>query len=98
ISSVAWSPDGRRLACGGYDEVVFWDEATGKKSVFQVPPPLDSAAVVFSPDGRILAGTDGFHVRLWDPREDRELLTFDTVGTDHPAAAGVIAVPRGRLR
>src|SRR5690348_3385208 len=57
---VAFSPDGQRLACGGWSDgrVKLWDVATGQfTSTFEaqdVVGPVGSVA--FSPDSRVLAG------------------------------------------
>ena len=64
---MAFSPDGRLLASGGYDETVrLWDRATGD-CLRTLTAHTAVQAVAFSPDGRLLAscGNDR-KVRLWD--------------------------------
>jgi WD40 repeat protein len=74
LTSVAVSPDGRRIATGSQvgdpgnsvaGEVRLWDAAAGQ----QVGPPLMGHAwgLAFSPDGRLLAsGRQDGAVSLWD--------------------------------
>ena len=53
--TLAWSPDGKRLACSGAAGVRVWEVETGK-APFQRKDDLESCSFVqWSPDGRALA-------------------------------------------
>ncbi len=70
VISVAYSPDGKWLASGGYDGVVrVWDADTGKLLRECRGHTSHVWPVAFSPDGKLLAsaGRDGT-IRLWDPQ------------------------------
>src|SRR5262249_34640567 len=84
VTTLAFSPDGKRLAFGGYwfPSVCLWDVAAGKqvhtfenwaegweKKAFVEEGPT----LAFTPDGRTLVGgaRDG-SVRLWDVETGRE--------------------------
>jgi WD40 repeat protein len=88
VTAVAFSPDGKTLASGGWDEAVrLWDVATGEER-----RRLDGhrrgmvAAVIFSRDGRHLASRGGLDgtVLVWDAATGKELHRFDGLSQVNP--------------
>src|SRR5262245_19425615 len=96
LTTVAFHPDGRRLASGGADTAIrIWDRTTGK----QARPPLYGhtgtiLGVAFSPDGRyLLSGSFDRTVKVWDAESYRVLHTLR-----HEAGVrGLALSPDGRL-
>ncbi len=81
VTSVAWSPDGKLLATGSWDNYArLWDPATGKLARDIQPQQGWVWNVAFSPDGKLLA-TAGDHrtktVRLWDVATGKPVRTFE---------------------
>jgi WD40 repeat protein/tRNA A-37 threonylcarbamoyl transferase component Bud32 len=76
--SLAFSPDGKRLAVGGWNGLVrVWEVGNGRE-VFTLRGHTGSArSVRFSPDGRWLAsGSHDRTVRLWDAATGRHVSTL----------------------
>lgn len=83
--SVAWSPDGRRLAFTNFDGMLeIWNTATWKETMHldRMPQDMRTGAgghhiVCWSPDGSMLASVNvAGWVIIWDPDSGREVRSF----------------------
>jgi WD40 repeat protein len=101
VSCVAFSPDGRRIVSGTYDEegcgaMHIWDAATGTRLV-KMSMWVDGMpwAVAFSPDGqRLVSGHSNGAVQVWDASNGRPLFWL----TGHEGSVHAVAFSRDGQR
>jgi len=71
VSSVAFSPDGKVLASGSFDDTIkLWDVQTGRALQTLTGHSDNVNSVAFSPDGKVLASGSAT-IKLWDVQTGR---------------------------
>jgi WD40 repeat protein len=81
VRSLAWSPDGSRLAIANSSVVSVWDARKGNQVATLSGHEDVVVIVVWSPDGQRLAtGSRDNTVRVWDARTGTERLTLSGHG------------------
>src|SRR5271154_2198319 len=90
ILAMAFSPDGRTLASGGYDTTIkLWDLSSGREQRILPGHPGSVFGFAFSPDGKMLA-SGGQTIRFWDVATGQEQRSLPGV------SEGLALSPDGR--
>ncbi|HKV83550.1 MAG TPA: WD40 repeat domain-containing protein [Ktedonobacterales bacterium] len=78
VDALAWSPDGRWIASGAWDNTVqLWDAATGTQRLLFSGHSDHVISVAWSPDGRLLASaSDDGTAKIWDAQTGAVITTY----------------------
>ncbi|MCJ1280582.1 hypothetical protein MMC21_008411, partial [Puttea exsequens] len=78
VETIAFSPDGKRLASGSLDGTIkLWDAASGQLQQTLQGHTGSVRTIAFSPDGKQLAsGSDDETIKLWDAESGNYLQTI----------------------
>ena len=79
VKSVVFSPDGRRLASGSWDNIIrLWDGVSGEPVATLEGHTGELGSIVFSPDGRRLVSWSSVGpIRLWDGVSGEPVATLE---------------------
>jgi len=78
ITSVAFSPDGQRIATGSWDRSAkVWDAASGRELLTLKGHAGGVRSVAFCPDGRRIVTASRGAAKVWEAASGRELVTLN---------------------
>ena len=101
VRSVAFSPDGSRLATGSSDKTAkIWDLNTGKAALTLEGHTSSVKSVAFSPDGtRLATGSDDETAKIWEITSNSSLKALGSmrVNCAVPNAGGNFQLPIAHL-
>jgi eukaryotic-like serine/threonine-protein kinase len=100
IFSLAWSPDGQRIASSSLDETVqIWDALTGKNMLTYRGQSLQAPAIAWSPDGRFIASSSGLlseSIQVWDAATGKNSAEYNRYDGHTERVLAIAWSPDGR--
>jgi len=95
FEALAFSPDGRRIACGYQGKIAVFDAINGGQLISLVGHTGRVNGLSFSSDStRIISGSADGTVRVWDAQGGQELLTL----TGHTDSVNSVAISSDGMR
>jgi WD40 repeat protein len=83
-AGVSYTPDAQVAS----STLTQWDASTGQELLTLETPVSSVHALVYSADGRLVAGADGEAAQVWDAATGRQLWRSLRLGGDPPQATG----------
>ncbi|KAH8825998.1 WD40 repeat-like protein [Flagelloscypha sp. PMI_526] len=89
VTSVAFSPDGKRVVSGSRDDnVQIWDAESGAQVAKIDGHGSSVTSVAFSPDGkRVVSGSRDHNVQIWDAESGAQVAKIDGHGSSVTSVA-----------
>ncbi|TEU17353.1 MAG: MerR family transcriptional regulator [Anaerolineales bacterium] len=98
LNSLAFSPEGLKLASGDDKTVQLWEFTTGRRIVTFGPLGGVVKSVVFSPDGKLIAAIDSIGaIKLWDVENGTLVHELEEKDAGEFANHSFVFSPDGRL-
>jgi WD40 repeat protein len=97
VSSVGFSPDGRRVVSGSFDNTIkIWDAATGREALTLKGHTLAVCSVCFSDgDQKIISTSFDKTIKVWDATTGLETASIDIPGCKVDPFIGFLLSPKG---
>lgn len=95
VTTVAWEPDGKRLATGSIDETIkIWNATTGQEELTLRGNRHLVTSLSWGPDGRLASACGDGNVKVWNSLRDQEV---NPIRAHAGRAHSVAWSPNGKL-